>query len=64
MENAAPQEESDEVPDLPRVLRLISRQPDRQPQLTDAELIQLRTMMRQFNKILTSCPVASRLLLD
>lgn len=45
-----------------RVIHLATANKDRQPPLTDAELIRIRAMLEQFDAIKYGCPSARRLL--
>ena len=43
-------------------LRLVSSTGDHEPRLTDAELVRIRHMLRDFDKIGNVCPIARRVM--
>lgn len=50
--------DDDKRPTLP--LRLVSSTGDHEPRLTDAELVRIRQMLRDFDQIARNCPTARR----
>jgi hypothetical protein len=53
---------SDDSKNVIPLRALEERRASRQPQLTDAELIAIRTMLAEFEVIARSCPTARNLL--
>ncbi|WP_160279972.1 hypothetical protein [Novilysobacter arseniciresistens] len=43
-----------------KVVSLATVSRDRQPQLTDAELVRIRAMLEQFEAIKQACPIARK----